>query len=199
MKSLIEVSNTEFQSYDFNRSKVIFTSGLIQKLLGYSQEEFSTLSENFYEMIIHPDDRQMMYQNIDEIIESSEREIIEMTARYKKANGTYLLIYTRKIVTQRDERGRPITITTIAEDITELSRIENKLKEKSAQLEAISWKNSHLLRSPVANIIGLIDMIEIDEITSKNNLKVFKYMKEVIKTLDTIIHEINNISTKDDK
>lgn len=196
LKSLIEVSHIEFQSYDFHRHEIIFSSGLGQRVLGYSKDEYYNLSRNFYENLIHPDDWQKMQETIDKLIHSSTGEIVEMTARYRRSDGIYIWIYTRKMVVKRNKTGNPCTITTVAEDITELTLLQDQLREKIQQLESISYKNSHQLRSPVASIIGLINLIEEKDITSTHNMQIFNFLKQAIEKLDSVIHEINDISQK---
>jgi PAS domain S-box-containing protein len=193
LRSLIEVSHIEFQSYDFHRQQIIFSSGVTQHILGYSKDEFYKLGRNFYEGMIHPDDIPMMREAIEKIIHSSGDEVIEMTARYRKADGNYIWLYTRKLVSERDKDGNPCTITTVAEDVTEMIRMQDELREKVQQLELISYKNSHLIRSPVSSIIGLINLIEVREITSTHNLKIFTFLKQAIEKLDNVIREINDL------
>jgi PAS domain S-box-containing protein len=194
LKSLIEVSHIEFQSYDFYHHELIFSSGFAQQILGYSKDEYSKFSRKFYEDLIYPDDIPMMHEAINKIIHSSPGEIIEMTARYKRSNGNYIWMYTRKVVSERDKQGYPCTITTIAEDITKLIELQDQLKEKVKLLQAISYKNSHMLRSPVASIIGLINIIEEKDTMSPHNLKIFNFLKQAIEKLDSVVHEINEIS-----
>jgi len=196
LKSLIEVSHVEFQSYDFQRHQILFSSGVGERILGYSKKEFYEFSHNFFEDLIYPDDLPTMREAIDKIIHSSKDEVIEMTARYRRADGNYVWLYTRKLVSKRDKNGYPLKITTIAEDVTETVLLQDQLKEKIDQLTTISYKNSHLLRSPVASIIGLINLFEKKDITSTHNLQIFHYLKQAIEKLDAVIHEINDIANK---
>jgi PAS domain S-box-containing protein len=71
-----------------------------------------------------------MHEAVDKIIHSSKGEIIEMTARYRRSDGNYVWIYTRKLVTKRNKKGEPHTITTVAEDITEVVKLQDQLREK---------------------------------------------------------------------
>ncbi|HWZ15573.1 MAG TPA: PAS domain-containing protein [Mucilaginibacter sp.] len=193
LKSLIEVSHIEFQAYDFQRHELIFSSGLGQRILGYSKEDYEKLSRDFYEKLIHPDDIPIMHQAIEKLIHSSPHEVIEMTARYRRSDGNYIWIYTRKLVSERNKKGEPRTITTIAEDITVMIQLRDELREKVELLESISYKNSHLVRSPVASIIGLINLIEEKDIISAHNMEILNYLKDAIEKLDAVIHEINDI------
>ena len=192
VNAFIEVSHIEFQSYDVKRKQILCTSGLAEKVLGYTHEQYNELSKNFYEELVHPDDVAKMHESIEKLLASAQGEIVESTARYKRSNGDYLWIYTRKMVYQRDANDNPSVIITVAENVTEMIQILHKFHEATDKLKFVSWKNSHELRAPVANIIGLLDLIEEEHITSEHNLKVFIYLKETIKKLDKVIHEINN-------
>ena len=190
IKSLIEVSHIEFQSYSFYHKKLIFTSGFSKKVLGYTTKEFNVLSQNFYEGIIHPDDQGLLHEKIEELKNSLPGQVVEMTARYLRADGVFIWIYSRKMVTSRNKQGYPCTLITVAEDITNFIDLQQELKEKVDQLEAISWKNSHLVKGPIASIIGLVNLIEEEEITSQHNREVFDYVKQVLQKLNTVIQQI---------
>src|ERR1700733_3329134 len=135
LKSLVEVSHVEFQSYDFQRHKLIFSSGMAEKILGYTTEQYFKISENFYEEIVHPDDHDLLRETIDKITHSSKGEVVEMTARFRRSDGKYMWLYTRKMVAERDKQGNPCTLTTVAEDVTNLIDLQQRLKEKVTQLE----------------------------------------------------------------
>jgi PAS domain S-box-containing protein len=194
IKSLIEVSHIEFQTYDVYHRHLLCSSGVAQKILGYTKEEFFRLSNDFYEGIVYPDDLQVVEENMNKLMHSAPGVIITMTIRMRKSDGDYIWIYTRKIVTERNEKGEPTTITSVAEDISDFIKVQNQLKEKVLQLEAISHVNSHMVRGPVASIIGLINLIEEKDIASPHNLQVFNYLKEAIEKLDNVIYEINDLS-----
>lgn len=192
ISTFIDVSHIDYHTYDLFQQKIICSSGLAQKVLGYTEQEFEELSKNFCEKLIHPDDLEEKKVAIDKIINSPEGEIIENTSRFRKSDGSYICVYTRKAVIERDSKGNPSVICSIAEDITETRMLEDQLKEKIKQLNHISWKNSHLLRGPVTTIIGLVSLIKEEEITSEHNIKIFSYVKQTIDKLDLVIQEIND-------
>ncbi len=191
LATFIDISHLEYQTYDLLHRKLICSSGFAEKVLGYTKKEFEKLSNNFYQALIHPDDIDRRKEEVEKIINSRLGEVIENTSRFKKSDDSYIWVHTRKTVLERDKKGTPLTICTVAEDITEIIFLENELKEKIKQLYNISWKNSHLLRAPVSTIIGLVNLIEEKEITSQHNIQIFKYVKQTIEKLDMVIHEIN--------
>ncbi|MGZ3764624.1 MAG: PAS domain-containing protein [Mucilaginibacter sp.] len=192
LNSLFEVAHIEFQSYDLHNHQLVFSSGLAQKLLGYSEDEYFKLSNDFYKSIVHPDDFQRVQKTIKEIIKSNEGDIVEMTVRMRKSDGSYIWTSSRQMILERNRSDHVFTIIREVEDVTKLVEVETELEEKIKQLKLVSFKNSHLLRSPVASILGLVDIVDQRGIASEHNRQILKFLKEAITTLDQIIHEIND-------
>ncbi len=78
-------------------------------------------------------------------------------------------------------------------DITEHKDAENKLQEAYLQIQSqvnqikeMTWKQSHLIRSPIANLKGLVNILTTDPIDSTS----LNYIRQEIKRLDEIIIEM---------
>lgn len=74
------------------------------------------------------------------------------------------------------------------------SRVEERTKnlEKANEiLREFSFTNSHKVRKPVANIIGLIDALHFYKTETEDVKDVIKHIRESAEELDKIIHEIN--------
>ena len=196
LHSLFEVSHIEYQSYDLTSQKLLFSSGIAQKVLGYSEAEYLAFSENYFNKLVHPDDRQKVEDTINKICGAKNGEILEMDVRMRRADGNYSWIYSRQMILERGNGKKHCSIIREAEDITEFKQIQADLETNVERLRIVSYKNSHLLRSPVASIIGLMNLIEETNITSAHNMEVFRYLKETIVKLDETIHEINKIANE---
>lgn len=194
LHSLFEVAHVEFQTYNLSTQKVVFSSGVARQLLGYSETEYADLSRNFYQTIIHPDDIQIVTQAIERIMQSKSGDIVEMTVRMRKMDGDYIWLYSRQMIHERNPHNQNLIIIREVEDVTKLVTLQDELEEKVEQLKMVSFKNSHLLRHPVASIIGLVDLIEEHAITSDHNRQVLGFLKDTIVKLDEVIHEINDIA-----
>jgi len=96
------------------------------------------------------------------------------------------------MVYERSDNDQLLTVIREVEDISQMIALQHSLQEKVNQLKVISFKNSHLIRGPVATIIGLIELIEDRPITSQQNKEVLDFLKDTITKLDGIIHEIND-------
>ncbi|HWD86801.1 MAG TPA: PAS domain S-box protein [Mucilaginibacter sp.] len=197
LRSIFEVAHVEFQTYDLSNHKLLFSSGLTHQLLGYSKEEYEDLSRDFYKNVIDPADSHIVEQAMDKIKHSKKGDVIEMTVRARKKDGDYIWAYSRQMIYERNDPKGICVIIREVEDVTDLVELQDKLEEKVGQLKIVSYKNSHLLRSPVASIIGLVDLIEEHAITGDHNKQVLDFLKEAITKLDAVIREINDAARID--
>lgn len=192
LHSLFEVTHVEFQTYDILNHKLLFSSGVVQQLLGYTPDEYLKLSEDFYKNILYLDDLKTVEATIDKLLHAKDGQVVEMTVRLRKHSGDYIWVYSRQMIYEKNPVNHICTIIREVEDVTQLVELQEELKAKVDQLKIVSYKNSHLLRSPVASIIGLVDLVEEHGITSEHNRQILYYLKEAIIKLDEVIHEIND-------
>ena len=192
LDSIFEVSHVEFQTYDISGHKVLFSSGVVARLLGYTEQEYASLSNDFYKNIVHPDDVPAVQQVLQKLLDSKTGEIVEMTARLRSINGDYTWLYSRQMVYERSADDKIFTIIREVEDVTMLVQLQAELEEKVGQLKLVSFKNSHLVRGPVATILGLVNIVEDHGINGEHNRQIIAYLKETIIKLDDVIYEINH-------
>ncbi len=183
-----------FGAIDLVDDTLIYSSGHAEKILDYSKEKLKELSHNYFESIIHPDDLKTSEEVISRLRTSRVGEIIECTLRIKNSNGSYRHLFIRDIVFERADDQTPVKFSSIVQDVTELVEMEMELREKVEAIKKISYKNSHELRAPVANIIGLVDLLKTDSFKTEYNEKIFRLLEETVKKLDEVIHEINDLS-----
>ncbi len=195
IKSLHKASPVAFGSIDLIKDQIVYSSGHAEKLLGYSKEELISLSRQNFKAIVHPDDLKVSQQAIDRLMKSSDGEIVESIFRVKKSDGSYLHLLIRDIVFERDHQHVPTKFSTIAQDISYTVALERQLAEKVEVLKEISHKNSHDVRAPVANILAMVDLMKPHNFKTAYTQKIFSYLEETVKKLDSIIHEINDLST----
>jgi hypothetical protein len=69
-------------------------------------------------------------------------------------------------------------------------RSEELLKLKNEKLLEIAFLQSHLVRRPVASVLGLIGLIKADNPNDPVNLEMIPKLEIAAKELDTVIHEI---------
>ncbi len=85
-------------------------------------------------------------------------------------------------------------ILWVARDITEIVENQKKLLHQDKALTDIARINSHNLRSPVARILGLCNILENDKL-SIHNSEIIKYIKETALLLDVEIKKVSKLSS----
>ncbi|WP_179413245.1 PAS domain-containing protein [Mucilaginibacter sp. E4BP6] len=192
LNTLLEIAHLEFQTYDVFNQKLIFSSGVAKRFLGYSEQEYLQLSEHYSQTIIHPDDIEKVQNTIEHILNAESGQIVEMTVRLRRSDGSFAWVYSRQMVYERNDNDHILTVIREVEDVSQMIALQQSLQEKVNQLKVISFKNSHLIRGPVATIIGLIELIEERPVSSQQSKEILEFLKDTISKLDGIIHEIND-------
>ncbi len=97
----------------------------------------------------------------------------------------------------KDSHGAIGSIGCFGKDITDRTEKEMKIKEQNEQLLEIAWIESHRLRAPLANMLGLIELLNMQppgdvelELREKLNLSCL----ELDKIIHEIVHKANAVS-----
>jgi PAS domain S-box-containing protein len=77
--------------------------------------------------------------------------------------------------------------------VLEREKITNDLIKQNKDLEQFTYIISHNLRSPVANIMGLAELLTIPHAKPVSKDEVFEMVAESVKNLDTVIRDLNHI------
>jgi nitrogen-specific signal transduction histidine kinase len=88
------------------------------------------------------------------------------------------------------DNGDLLGVGCFARDITVRKENENMIKQQVTTLKEIAWMQSHEVRKPLANIMGLADLLkkQTQETTPDNQL--FVYMEESCNELDSIVKKV---------
>ncbi len=74
-------------------------------------------------------------------------------------------------------------------DITKRKEIEEAIRQQNTQLKKIAWIQSHKIRKPVANILGLIPLFDESNLADEQK-ELLQHLKISIMELDNYIKEI---------
>lgn len=183
---------TPVLALDVSKKELLFSSGLAEKILGYSSEEFDHMAHEDFAAIIHPDDLSTKDETRLFLEKSKDGEVIKSTKRVKAANGKYFHFQMYDSVYERDEEGAIKKITIVALDITPEVEAKKNLEKAIKIIEKIKYKNSHDLRGPVASIIGILSLIDPTTLQNPEEKLLFEQLGKSAKKLDDIIHQIND-------
>jgi PAS domain S-box-containing protein len=158
----------------------------VSKLLGYSNEEL--LAKPIIEFV-HPADikQTKIFQNLAR----GDGPLIDYENRYLTKSGEIIwLNWTSNSDTEEQ------LVYAIAKNITHKKLIDearnyqlSNLVKTNNDLKQLSYTTSHDLRSPIGNLVSLLDFIDYSKITDVNNLKYLKFIKIAA---DSLKQAVNN-------
>ncbi|WP_291112234.1 PAS domain-containing sensor histidine kinase [Flavobacterium sp. UBA4120] len=99
-----------------------------------------------------------------------------------------------------DEAGKPIKARGTIQDITEKKIIENELEKTVAELNdkynelmQFSYIVSHNLRAPIANIMGLANVISMSDTSMEEKLEIIEHIETSAIKMDDLVRDLNMI------
>jgi len=151
-------------------SKTIYMSPQIEKVLGYSSEEWRKNPKLWMELT-HPDDLPGVLSKIEEYLETGEKAVSEY--RMLSKDGRWVWFQDESIVV-KNENGKPQYIHGVLIDITERKQAESKVKQREAILSAVAGTAQQLLKT--SNWRDEIDSIlrMLGEATGASHVYIFE-------------------------
>jgi len=117
---------------------------------------------------------------------------ISYEINYPQPDGSVSWFYVRMFPITNDKK-EILGLMLALSDITERKNAEDSLRiayqlvqDHINSIKEMAWKQSHLIRSPVANLKGLVAMLEMDH----SNPKIQQFIKTELERLDMIIIEM---------
>lgn len=171
--------------WDIKYKKVFWGDGF-KTMLGFDTEN---IGNHLWHSNIHPDDKEKVLNDLNEIIHNSLKITFIADYRFLKANGETAFVQHKGIII-RDSNGVATRIVGAIIDLTESLNKINKIESQNKALKEISWTQSHVVRAPLANILGLIYLLKENSKSELRDEELIKLIGESAEKLDMVIREI---------
>lgn len=180
-KTLIQEGSDLISIVDENRNYK-YLSPAYTTILGIKYEELiGTTPFNR----IHEDDLKRVTETSKRLV--NEKRVQYSPFRYKVDDNQYRWLET--IATNLLDDPTIEGILFNSNDITERMNYIQAIENQNKKLREIAWIQSHLVRAPVARILGLIDLLKNHE-DSVDQAELLNYIYDSTKDLDILIKEI---------
>ena len=143
------------------------------------------------------------FQDLDP---AAKQELIEEAAKIFTSNATF-----HQEISMKSLKGKPLVVEVILKKImvnnrphisvymidqTEKRDFQRRIIEQNKKLKEFAFLTSHKLRQPLANIMGLIELVKSESQSQRDVTITFETIKMLTSQLDGVVHEMNNAITK---
>jgi len=180
---LFHLSPLPMWVFDWETLRFLDVNNAAIQHYGYSFDEF--LSMNIKD--IRPP------EEIDKLNESlaknNNQAIYRGIFNHKKKNGEIIKVDIRSSIV--DFKGKSAKVI-IASDVTERLKYIHTIEEQNEKFREIAWIQSHIVRAPLARIMGFLPLIKGKLIEEHELEKVLEYISLSAHELDEIIRDISS-------
>jgi two-component system, sporulation sensor kinase E len=195
LQTILNTNDTAYALLDHDLNVLEYNN----KALVFAKNEFNFDPENGGKIFDHlPENRRLkFFESINQVFKGST---INYEVMYTQPDGINIWYYVRMFPISNKENemlGLVLAITDITDRKVAEESLQTAYERIKAQIKFIRemiWKQSHILRSPLANLKGLITILENDPADKD----VMTYMDIELNRLDTVIMEMAEDSAKDE-
>ena len=141
-------------------------------------------------LAIGHDVSELVEQNgkIDRINEELKEKIHEISQQNQLLNFQQAEIFDKSEELHRQKEEIQSINESLEQRVQERTKV---LEEKNKQLAEYAFINSHVLRSPVSTMMGLLNLMKYSDLPEEEK-KVYEHLQETAKVLDNVVYKINN-------
>lgn len=195
-EELLKVSNERFGlvmkalhealiDWDIINDKVVWGAGF-SELFGYTS---ISSNEKLWAENIHPDDRERVLYELKTALKDNTVDRFNTQFKFLKANRSVAYVQFRSYFI-RNESGYAIRAVGALIDQTETMARVKKIEQQNETFKEIAWLQSHVVRAPLASIIGLLNLLKNNETVLQQEGEIINYMEESANKMDEIVHRM---------
>lgn len=167
------------------------------RVLQYNNKAKERLFLNYGKKVKIGDDfRQFVYSELVEDFNADFQQTLMGNVcekEYRTTNVDDVSVWIRVRMYPVCQDGAVIGVTLFVMDILEQKEIETINKIQLEKLRQISWHHSHVLRSPVAKILGITSVLKDDhELDAEQKQRWLNLLLQCTEELDGIIRDVVN-------
>jgi PAS domain S-box-containing protein len=182
---LAKATSDTIWHWDIVNDKMQYNSG-ITEMFGYSLSEIEN-TENWWQKKIHPDDLKKVRTKVNKVL-IKEHNQMQIKYRFLCHDGSYKYIYDRAFLIF-DSNHKPIRMIGAMQDVTQFRNYILSIKRQNLKLKKIAWTQSHVVRAPLARIMGLIDLLKANP-----SEDILELLSTASKELDDVLRDIVKVT-----
>ena len=173
---------------DVEKNEVWFSESF-SSIFGYPLKDVYSLQT--WRNIMHPDDQNKASKTLKKLIEGS-LEQFRTEFRMKDGRGAVRWVVNMGKTFEKDSNGKAKRIVGLLSDITDRKINEEKMRETMEKLEKFAHLTSHSLRRPLANIIGISNLLKEEERLPEHLFDLVIEIRKSALALDDVVKEMTD-------
>ncbi len=180
---LFHLSPIPMWVYDLDTLAFLDVNEAAVRHYGYTQEEFHRLTIRD----IRPAEDIPILEDAVSTVKKGSKLASHAYYRHKKKNGDVIIVEIQSNVI--DYKGAKAEVV-LAVDVTDNFVYINAIESQNQKLREISWIQSHVVRAPIARLMGLSELIVERENSPDQLHTLVGHIVDSANELDTIIRDI---------
>ena len=175
---------TEVEATGKEAPKIVFVNDAFSKMTGYSKEEILGMTLS---MMHGPKTDKAALNLLAKAMNNWESFGIEIV-NYKKDGAEFWM--NMDIAPVSDGKGWFSHWIAIQKDVSERMNYMKAIEDQNVKLRDIAWTQSHIVRAPLARIMGFVDLLNENLEGDYNKADFIKHIRNSAYELDDIIRTI---------
>lgn len=184
-KMVAKAAVEAIMDWDMQTGTVYWGDGF-QELFGYDP---ATCERTLWTNNIHPEDKDRVLANLAKAITEKATQYFFDEFRFVKQDGQFAFVEHRGVFIRNND-GVAIRAIGAMTDVTQLKERMIKIEQQNKQLKEIAWIQSHVVRAPLANLVGLTSLLKDSEQYDVDPAETIEQIVACAEKLDGIIHDI---------
>ncbi len=171
--------------WDIENDVTIWGEGF-STLFGY---DLSVYNNTLWSENIHPDDKGRVLSDLQKALADPTCNYFNADFSFLKANREVTYVQHRGLFI-RNAEGKAIRALAAMIDLTESLERISKIESQNNMLKDIAWTQSHIVRAPLANLLGLVYLLKEKNQTEMSHSEIIDHIQTSAEQLDQVIHDI---------
>lgn len=183
-RALFQASPMPVFIYNADTGNILQANDAAVQLYKYNAQELTSMS---IWQIVGPEGMAAVDERLS--IQPGIEEHVRGIRRHSRKDGEVLYAFTQDIPFDADAMH---TRVLIANDITRQMQYIEAIEKQNDKLNRISFAQSHKVRSPLASIMGLTNLLNETVISTEEYHTILAQLTEACTKLDNVIREIDS-------
>lgn len=200
LRKVTDIAPSIIYVFDQKAMKNEYSNREIGVILGYSGEELMDMGDQLFPLLCHPDDRNIVFGQLEKIRALKNDESISAEYRMRHKNGKYVYLISKDTVFERDAEGNvtkhigvATDITNVKEDHLKIARQSEILKEQNDEIKQFAYIAMHDMKNPIVTLEGHFNYLKTqltnpsDEVSDS-----IEFIDEEMKKFQNTLEGLNN-------